>query len=39
MSVWDIVNQDPFNTSTLTLAMIKQQHVPMGLTAAGILLR
>jgi len=36
MSVWDIVNQDPFNTSTLTLAMIKQQHVPNGLSSAGL---
>lgn len=36
MSVWDIVNADPFNTSTLTLAMIKQQHVPMGLSATGL---
>lgn len=36
MSVWDIVNQDPFNTSTLTLSMIKQQYVPSGLSAAGL---
>lgn len=33
MSVWDIVNQDPFHSTTLTYAMVKSNHVPMGLTA------
>lgn len=36
MSVWDIVNADPFHTTTLTLAMNKLQHTPSGLTAAGL---
>lgn len=36
MAVWDIVNQDPFHTTTLTAAIMKAQYVPMGLSAKGL---
>jgi len=36
MSVWDFVNENPFQQTTLTLAMIKAQYVPGDLGAAGL---
>lgn len=36
MSVWDVVNQEPFTLSALTLAMVKAKYVPGQIGAAGL---
>jgi len=36
MSVWDVVNQDPFSLQSLTLAMVKAKYTPGQLGASGL---